>query len=362
MPYALTSVFNALKKIHRFSPKYFDYAQQYNKHLAYTMALDKVEELLADFCKTLGEYLLSRDKKLLELLPVIKREMNNHAQLYESHHLKVYKNILDVSFALFVPLPDEIVNDEPIDDILIQTEKIIQQYPNDTLYASLKNIVTFLWFEYYHTLKIYKKAVLYYEILNVNLSSFLLYNFCTVPSLFLISKIDTALVSDSEETLWEDFKKLSSNFTSDTADIPNHINYAKFHAVAAFYSGRNDEAIAVLNELINDISFLSFPHAEIEVKLFLALCYICANKYDLSFYLVKNVQRKLRDMKNPEYENAIVFSKLLTLQMDFSHKHRVEKMFELRNKFISLNHGEMHMLEFIRLSDDFMKQLSKTGN
>ena len=359
LPHALTSVYNALKKIHRFSPKYFEYAQQYNKHLAYTIALDKVEELLADFCKTLGEYLMSRDKNILELLPVIKKEMHNHAHLYESHHLKVYENILNVLFALFVPLPSDCANDEPVDDILSQTEKIISQYPKDTLYASLKNIINFLWFEYYHSLKIHKKSLPYYEEVNNHLSSFLLYNFCCVPSLFLVSKISRERESGNAEKLWNDYKKLASVYIADASDVPNYINYKKFQAVSAFYSGKMDEAISALNNLINEVSFLPFPHAEIEIKLFLAMCYSFVNKYELGFYQVKNIQRKLRDMKDASYENAIVFSKLLALQMDFSHKKRIEKMTELSKHFLFLNNGDKRMLEFIILDETFMKKFSK---
>ncbi|HEY4799488.1 MAG TPA: hypothetical protein VII99_10470 [Bacteroidia bacterium] len=359
LPFGLTSVYGALKKIYRYSPKYFEYAQQYNKHLAYTIALDKVEELLSDFCKTLGEYILSRNKEHLDVLLMIKKEMHNHAHLYESHHLSVYESILNVLFALYVPLSAENNSDEPIDDILSKIEKTLKKYPKDTLYLSLKNVIQFLWFEYYHDLKIHKKAETYYNEVNKILPSFLLYNFCCVPSLFLISKINRELSNGTSEKLLDDYKRISSSYIADQLDAPNYINYQKFNAVAAFCAGNYEEAIIVLNDLLNTISFLPFCHAEIEIKLFLAVCYSFVNKTDLGFYMVKNIQRKLRDMKDDSYENALVFSKLLAVQLDYSHKKRVEKMLELRKQFLLLNTNENRMLEFILLDDSFMKKFTR---
>jgi hypothetical protein len=119
MPYELTNVYNALKKLHLYSPKYYEYTQLYNKHIAYMLALDKSEDLLANFTKIFGDYYLSKDKNLLEVLLIIKREISNLWKLYESHHLAVYKNIIDISFALFVPLPQAVADDKPVEDLEI---------------------------------------------------------------------------------------------------------------------------------------------------------------------------------------------------------------------------------------------------
>ena len=44
----LTIVYKSLKKLHVNSPDYFHYSQLYNRHVAYMLALDKAEDLLAD--------------------------------------------------------------------------------------------------------------------------------------------------------------------------------------------------------------------------------------------------------------------------------------------------------------------------
>jgi hypothetical protein len=47
----LTIVYKTLKKLHINTPDLFNYSQLYNKHVAYMLAIDKAEELLADYFK-----------------------------------------------------------------------------------------------------------------------------------------------------------------------------------------------------------------------------------------------------------------------------------------------------------------------
>jgi hypothetical protein len=47
----LTIVYKSLKKLHINSADYFNYSQLYNRHVAYTLAVDKAEELLAEYFK-----------------------------------------------------------------------------------------------------------------------------------------------------------------------------------------------------------------------------------------------------------------------------------------------------------------------
>ena len=52
----LTVVYKVLKQLHINSPEHFTYSQQYNRHVAYMLATDKVEGLLAEYFKKFGEY------------------------------------------------------------------------------------------------------------------------------------------------------------------------------------------------------------------------------------------------------------------------------------------------------------------
>jgi hypothetical protein len=363
MPYELTNVYNALKKLHIHSPKYYEYTQLYNKHVAYTIALDKAEDLLANFNKTLGEYHASRNKELLEMLHLIKKEMTHLCRLYESHHLTVYGNILNISFALFVPMPEAIENDEPVEDILSSTENILRNYPRDVTYQHLVTALNFLSFEYYHHLKLYKKEAQYFEAVNSRLSSFLHYNFCVFTTRFLVSKMERYNVLNEEGKLHEENKQLEAEHVPDRSDIPNYINYIKYLSASAFHARKYSEAVSLLNGLLNDVSFKSYAHSEIEIKLLLALAYSMTNKYDPAHSLIRSASRKIREMGgegDSDYENASVFIKMLSIQMDSSSKSSEEKLVALRNKFSLLNQGPTRMLEYLKLSDEFIKLLSKS--
>ncbi|HXC03869.1 MAG TPA: hypothetical protein VNZ86_03905, partial [Bacteroidia bacterium] len=178
MPNELTSVYNALKKLHLASPKYYEYAQLYNKHVAYTIALDKAEDLLSRFTKSVGEYLITRDKAMLELLQLMKAEMGNVFRLYESHHLAIYRNILNISYALFVPRAQENSDEDSVEEMLNASWKIFEENPRDANYRFLKNVFDFLAFQYYHKLKLYKNEAPFFEKVNDRLDTFLLADHC----------------------------------------------------------------------------------------------------------------------------------------------------------------------------------------
>lgn len=360
MPYELSSVYSALKKLHLHSPKYYEYTQLYNRHLAYTIALDKAEDLLNSFIRTLGEYHASRLKPHIGYLALIKQEMKNVCSLYESHHLQVYKGFIDISYALFVPDGEAVKEDEPVEDILARLEKIFTTYNKDNNYQHLQLVYNFLAFEYYHQLNQPKKAAKYFEEVDKKLPSFLLYNHCAYTTRFLISKIEHHIEQGTEADIYERNKDMLANYEPDKNDVPNYINYVKYTATSAFYVKKYQEAVQHLNALINDISFKNYPHSEIEIKLLLALNYSMINKYDPATSLLRSVTRKIRELNDEMgYENALVFYKVLSLQMSSSARHVEQKITQLFSRFDLLNQKSNRMLEYIRIDEGFIKMLSQ---
>lgn len=360
MPYELSSVYGALKKLHLHSPKYYEYTQAYNKHLAYTIALDKAEDLMSNFMKTLGDYDASRLKSHLDYLALIKQEIKNVCALYTSHHLEVYQKFVDISYALFVPDSNGVKDDEPVEDMLQRLEKVFSEYEQDNNYQYLRLVYNFLAFEYYQKLQLSKKALKYYEEVNKKVVSFMLYNHCAFTTRFLISKIQHYLEVNAEQELFEQNKLVFSNYEPDKNDIPNYITYAKYSAACAFYARKYQDAVHTLNTLINDISFKNYPHSEIEIKLLLALNYSMINKYDPASSLLRSVTRKVRELNDEMgYENALIFYKILSLQMSSSARQTEQKIGQLLTKFELLNQKSNRMLEYIRTDETFIKNLSQ---
>jgi tetratricopeptide (TPR) repeat protein len=360
MPQALTIVYSALKKIHADSRQYFHYSQQYNKNLAYTATIEKAEELLVDFNRTLGEYYVSRGEQYLDVLQFIKNEMNAISRQYDSHHLKMYKLILDISLAVTIPGMHS-CDEEAVEDMLASMDQIFKSFPNDPVYQHLDKAYHYLAFEYYHGLGIHKKAAVFLEVINETLPSFLLYNFCVLPSKILISKLEHYLVLKKQQLLFGENKELVKEYEANPESVVNFINYSKYLAVSAIYSQEYQEAINHLNHLISQISFRNYIHADIEIKLLLVMCNSMVNRYDIADTTLKSAIRKINETENDQYENAKHLSKLLQMQTSSVAQlpGTLDKMLELRNKFLSLNNGKSRMLEWLNLSDDFIRALGK---
>ena len=98
----LTVVYKNLKKLHINSPEHFTYSQLYNRHIAYTLAVDKAEQLLADYFKKFGVYFFSASNQDKLALNLQLKEMQNVAALYSSHRLYVFLSCMSVFHQLFV--------------------------------------------------------------------------------------------------------------------------------------------------------------------------------------------------------------------------------------------------------------------
>jgi hypothetical protein len=360
MPYELSNVYNALKKLHISSPKYYEYAQLYNRHVAYTIALDKAEDTLAAFIKALGEYYVSRNSSTHEVMKMMKDEMGSLCRLYDSHHLRVYCNILDVLFALYIPFSEAVKNDPPVEDILTSAEKIMAAYPNDSTYRFLNQAIASLRYEYYHQGGQFKKADQYFDQVNGSFPQFLNYTFCAFPSVFLLSKAERYVRNGNAAALYAENNELFKDFTPDVEDIPGYVNYTRYKAASLLYAGKYGEAGSALNNLLNAVVFKNMAHSELEVKLFFVLCCCMQNKYDTAHTVLRSVLRKVRELENKhEYENVNVFGKMLGFQLESGVKDKERKMLEQRDRFLLLNRGRTQMLTYLDLSDVFIKKLAK---
>lgn len=359
MPYELTNVYNALKKLNLYSSKYFEYSQQYNKHVAYTIALDKSEDLLANYFKTLGEYKCSGDEGKLQLLILMKKEMSNLTRLYKSHHLQVYQALLDASFALFLPLEKEIREDEPIEDILSMAESVTRSFSKDTSYQYLSKVISWLYFEYYTSIGQHKKAAQYFDDINETLSTFLLYNFCAFPSSFLLSKLKKYNLEDKTSQLNDENNELVSKFKPEISDTANFIYFNLYLAASSFSLRKYHDSSNILNNLLNEVSFKNLVHAELEVKILLSLSYSMQNKYEQASSILRSASRKVDDGNSERYPNAEILIKMIKLQMKGGSDRVEQKLMELRKTLLALNKGDYPLLAFINFDDNFIKALSK---
>lgn len=357
----LTIVYKTLKKLHIHSDEHFNYKQLYNKHVAYMLAMDKAEDLLSEYFRKFGSYALSgSDIEKMELT-LMKEEMDNVMNLYESHRLFVYQSCLTIFHRLFVdPEIDRIdVDEEPIEDILTKVEKIFESYYLDSIYYHLKKVFEFLKLEYYNHYKVYRKAEKYFEDINDNCSLLLSnYGLYTYPAQFLQSKIERSLRLHTEGQLYEENIETFEDFEYDENDIPTHITYITYRALSCYYAEKYEEAAQWINNLLNEVSLKKFPFALLEIKILLALQYCLMNDYDLFTQLVNSIQRQMRILGKDQCQHILSLTKIFKTSINDNKKQKEDKIRNLITKMGEIKGPPFCPSRFIRMDDEFIKKLA----
>jgi len=361
LPNELTVVYKSLKKLQINSPDYFNYSQHYNRHVAYMLALDKAEDLLAQYFKKYGYYSLTGDETDKLELSMLATEMSKVAELYESHRLYVYQSCLSIFHSLFV-LKEESIEDnaDPIEDVLDKVEEIFNSYNLDSIYFHLDLVFEFLKLEYYTHYKVYRKAEKYFEEVN-DASSNLLSNYglYTYPTQFLITKIKRHVRMGTEGELYDENEGLFLGFEVDKQDVPKHITYVMYRAISCYYNDKYDEAARWINNLLNEVSFKRFPKAQLEIKMVLALQYCLMNDYELFNQLINSIQRQIRLLGKENCKHILIIGKMIKTSMNDIKKNKAEKIETLISKMDTLDINYFAPTTWIKMDEKFVKLLSK---
>ncbi len=356
----LTIVYKSLKKLHINSPDHFNYSQLYNKHVAYMLAVDKAEDLLAEYFKKYGYFYLSGDETSKLELSLLSQEMNNVCGLYDSHRMYVYKSCLNIFHRLLVEEDDPMSEEgEPIEDILDNVEKILNSYHLDSIYYHLSLVFEFLKLEYYNHFKVYRKAEKYFEEVNESASTLLSnYNLYTFPAQFLTTKIERHIRTGTEHEMYEENEGLFYDFEPDKNDIPQYITYVLYRALSCYYVEKFDEAARWINNLLNEISLKKYPYAQLEIKVVLAFQYCLLHDYDLFSQLINSIQRQIRILGKDNCEHIIHFTKMLKISISDVTKSKFSKIKGLADKFLQSHKFIFAPTNLIKIDEDLIKKLS----
>ncbi|MGF1636532.1 MAG: hypothetical protein ACFCUU_05620 [Cyclobacteriaceae bacterium] len=356
----LTIVYKSLKKLHINTADHFQYSQLYNRHVAYMLAIDKAEELLAEYFKKYGSYTLSGEDIAKLELTLLNREMNNVAGLYKSHRLYVYQNCMNIFHRLFVTGDDNMEDDEePIEDILVSIQKIFDEYHLDSIYFHLKVVFEYLKLEYYDHYKVYRKAENYFEEVNESCASLLSnYTLYTYPAQFLITKIRRHIRMNNVEEMHEENGGIFQDFESDPNDIPNYITYITYRSISCYYAKKYDEAAKWINNLLNEVSLKKYPAAQLEIKVILALQYCMVKDYDLFNQLINSIQRQIRLLGKDVCDHVIILTKMMKISISDSKRNKKSKIESLAEKFRTYKVKHFSPTLLIKIDDDFIDALS----
>ncbi len=294
----LLVVYSALKKNHLFSEKYFHYSQLYNKHLAFTVSLEKSEELLGNFNRTLGQYDFSRLPRTLEQLLFLKKGINDHYALNPSRQIELIKNVMDIQLQIFCSQKGDVKSTE---ELIHDTYKIINSLPESSPYRSWLSVLDYLYFEHFYRIGQTQKAAEYFEKTNHNIQHLLLMSPVCLVAQFLVSRICYAQEQNKIELLLEE----TSEILSDPEDKHAQILLGIYHATLLYYQAKYKEACGRLNAILNINSFKDYFHINTEIKLMLSYFYILQKEYDMADSILKNIYRKIKSEQLENYQNVL---------------------------------------------------------
>ncbi|MFN3405154.1 MAG: hypothetical protein ACK40G_13735 [Cytophagaceae bacterium] len=355
----LTIVYKTLKKLQINSPDAFNYSQLYNRHVAYMLAVDKAEDLLAEYFKKYGYFYLTNDENDKLGLTLLKKEIENVANLYQSHRLYIYQNCIDIFHRLFIDKNPVDSEKESIEQIFEKIQNIFDSYYLDSIYYHLKLVFEYLKFEYYNQTTSYRKAEKHYEEINdaaaIFLSNYYLYTF--TPQ-FLLSKIERHIRLENENTLYEENKSIFEDFEIDKNNTPQYMIYIMYRSLGCYYAGKYEEASRYINNMLNDLSLKKYPFAQLEIKLFLALQYCLLKDYDLFNQLINSIQRQVRLLGKNNCVHILLFTKILKTSISDMKKSKSGKIYGYLQKMKKLQTPYFSAIKYINLDEDFINRLS----
>src|SRR5690606_6982362 len=357
----LTVIYKSLKKLNINSPDYFQYSQLYNRHVAYMLAVDKAEDLLADYFKKYGDYMLNGGEVEKLGLSLLMKEMQNVGKLYESHRLYVYHSCMYIFHRLFVEVDDNMQQDgESIEDIFDKVQKIFESYHLDAIYYHLNLVFEFLKLEYYNHYKVYRQAEKYFEEVNDACANLLVnYNTFSFPGQFLISKIERHLRLGTEAELYSENESIFLDFEIDTLDVPKHIIYIVYRALACHYADKHEEAAKLINSLLNEVSLKKYPFVQLEIKSLLALQYTLLKDYELFNQLSNSIQRQIRLFGKDSCENIQLFIKILKIATSEAKKEKAKKIHMIIPKLNTIKVNYFSPTRLVKLDEKLVAKLTE---
>jgi len=324
------------------------------------LAVDKAEDMLADYFKKYADFLLNGGEVEKLGLSLLMKEMQNVGKLYESHRLYVYHSCMYIFHRLFVEVDDNMQQDgESIEDIFAKVQKIFESYHLDSIYYHLNLVFEFLKLEYYNHYKVYRQAEKYFEEVNDACGNLLVnYSTFTFPSQFLISKIERHIRTGNEADLYAENEAIFEDYEVDMLDIPRHIIYVVYKAISAYYVGKFDEAAKLINGLLNDVSLKKYPYAQLEIKSLLALQYTLLKDFELFNQLSNSIQRQIRMFGKDGCENIQLFIKILKISVSEAKKEKTKKISAVVPKLTGIKVSYFAPTLLVRFDDALVKKLA----
>jgi len=358
----LVIVYKTLAQLHAYSAEDFHYYEQlYNKHVAFSLAVSKAENLYYLFSKKLGVYLLTKDQADLEEVILLKREMKNISELYQSHRMFVIYNMMHIYYLCSVAHKREGLKSREleIENIIKEMNAIFEKYNLDTFYQNIKCITDFMFFEFYQKTQNQVRADFYLNKITPSIQEISTkHAMCFYIVQMLQSKIEKFLSDGDIDKLTDTNSHLEKYFDIDTREEYHFVSMKKFLAISRFYQKDYTGSARIINELRNEISLKQYLFTDVECKLFQALQYCILGEDGLCLQIISSLKRQIRE-DEAAFKSTHLFIKLLkTALKPADYRKKIKKINELWLEFNQANTGDTPMLRFLKLDENIIRRMT----
>ncbi len=360
----LIVVYKSLKKLNINTPENYYYSQLYNKHVAYTLAIDKTEDILAEYFKKYGTYFFTFEESLKTELSLLVNEINNLSRLYQSHRLFVYNCCMSIFHKLYVDDTIKLLNVEQeeitIEEAFDKIDQLMETYATDPNYHHLRLVFDYLKMLYYESKKNTKRSDKHFQDVNEYAATFISnYSLYTFPSLFLLSKIEKNIKEESPQDVLESYKTLFGDFEIDNNDLPKYIMFNFYKTFCYFNAEKFDQCAKSINNILNEISMKRFQETQLEIKTFLALQYCLVDDFDLFNQLMNSIQRQIRLMGKKRLEHIVLICKIMKVSLSAGANR--QKAAKIKMLSARLNMDKIKYFtpfKYINFKDELLNKLS----
>ncbi|MBK7964804.1 MAG: hypothetical protein IPK10_05640 [Bacteroidetes bacterium] len=357
----LILVYKTLAQLHLHSEEFDSYETKFNKHVAFSLAVSKAEGLFFRFIKKLGVYQLNGQESDLEEVIMMKRELSNICELYDSHRLYVLFNIAHIYYLCIAPHKQDGLKarELEIESVLQRMTQIFDSYPMDTFYQNIKCITDLLYFEYYIRTGNIVRADYYIQRVHKHLPELTekhLMNFFVVQ--FLKSKVMKFQIDGNLDHLQNYSEHLEKYGDLNIEEAYHFISVKRFLAIVKFYQRDYQGAAKKINELRNQMSLKQYLFTDIDAKLFQALQYCILGDDSLCMQIISSLKRQIRE-QDSEYESARYMMKLLKTSLKpADYRRKVKKVAEMWTEFEALNKGTYQVLTYVKVDETVIRKMS----
>ncbi|MCC7232641.1 MAG: hypothetical protein IT242_06835 [Bacteroidia bacterium] len=357
----LIVVYKALARLSMYNQDFDYYEKEYNRHVAYSLAVVKAEDLFYDFVKRAGNYLLTREENDKEAVQATLRELTNISELYQGHRLFVLYNIVRLYYlCIFTSRTESLQALElEVDSILQQINKLFEKYELDTFYQSIRFMVDYIYFEYYQKTGNQVRADHYYKRINKDVPETAFKPvFSFYVTRFLQSKVERYMDNNNISELTDLNQELESNFDVNINEPYPCISLRRFQAICKFYEGDYSAAAKTINNLRNETSLKKFLFTDVEYKLFQALQYCFLGEDGLCNQLLQSVKRQINE-DEAGYDQVTIFIKMVkTAIKPEEFRKKVRKLTEIYEQFKKADAGSRRMLWYIKLDENMIRRMA----